>query len=106
MCPRHRLAVDVLLEDLFVEKEAECLPRPPPRHVGVLDDDVLERVQAARILGIAVRGPLPRRLTAVRVVNGKTLPESGLTVVTALPMYVKGHFNAPDTTAGKRCPSS
>jgi hypothetical protein len=40
------------------------------------------------------------RLTAVRVVNGQTLPAAGLTVVTPLPLYVKGHFNATDLTAG------
>jgi hypothetical protein len=40
------------------------------------------------------------RLTAVRVVNGQTLPANGLTVVTPLPLYVKGHFNATDVSAG------
>jgi hypothetical protein len=28
------------------------------------------------------------------------LPPNGLTVATALPLYVKGNFNAPDTTPG------
>ena len=40
------------------------------------------------------------KLTVVRVSNGQTLPPSGLTVATDLPLYVKGHFNAPDTTPG------
>jgi len=40
------------------------------------------------------------KLTAVRVTNGQTLPTDGLTVATQLPIYVKGHFNAPDTTVG------
>jgi len=40
------------------------------------------------------------KLTAVRVSNGQWLPPSGLTVATQLPLYVKGHFNAPDTTVG------
>jgi hypothetical protein len=40
------------------------------------------------------------KLTVARVSNGQTLPPSGLTVATALPLYVKGHFNAPDTTPG------
>jgi hypothetical protein len=35
-------------------------------------------------------------LTSVRLVNGRYLPPSGLTVATPLPIYVKGHFNAPD----------
>lgn len=35
------------------------------------------------------------KITAVRVVNGRQLPEEGLTVATPLPVYVKGDFNAP-----------
>jgi hypothetical protein len=40
------------------------------------------------------------KLTAVRVVNGQSLPDDGLTVATPHPLYVKGHFNAPDVTPG------
>ena len=40
------------------------------------------------------------KLTVARVSNGQTLPPSGLTVATDLPLYVEGHFNAPDTTVG------
>jgi hypothetical protein len=40
------------------------------------------------------------RLTAVRVVNGQTLPDAGLTVVTPRPLYVKGHYNATDVSPG------
>lgn len=32
---------------------------------------------------------------AVRLVNGKTLPSSGLTVATPNGLYVKGHYNCP-----------
>ncbi len=39
-------------------------------------------------------------LSVVRVNNGQYLPASGLTVATPLPLYVRGHFNAPITTAG------
>jgi hypothetical protein len=35
------------------------------------------------------------KLTVVRVSNGQILPASGLTVASSLPLYVKGHFNAP-----------
>jgi hypothetical protein len=38
------------------------------------------------------------KLTAVRVTNGQQLPPAGLTVATPLPLYVQGHFNAPNTT--------
>ncbi len=43
-------------------------------------------------------------LAGVRVVNGKALPEDGLTVATPAPLYVKGHFNlnnGTDTTSGQ-----
>jgi hypothetical protein len=43
---------------------------------------------------------VPGKLTAVRVVNGQTLPAAGLTLVTPRPLYVKGHYNASDLTAG------
>ena len=40
------------------------------------------------------------KLTVVRVTNGQQLPPSGLTVATDLPLYVQGHYNVADTTAG------
>ncbi len=45
----------------------------------------------------------PSRLTTVRIVNGSTLPDDGLTVATAEPLYVKGNFNLNngDTTVGQ-----
>lgn len=33
--------------------------------------------------------------SGVRLVNGHTLPQGGLTVATPNPLYVKGHYNAP-----------
>jgi Tfp pilus assembly protein PilX len=39
-------------------------------------------------------------LSAVRMVNGQTLPTNGLTVATARPMYIKGHYNAPAAALG------
>lgn len=38
------------------------------------------------------------KLPAVRMVNGQELPSAGLTVATALPLYVKGNYNT--TTNG------
>lgn len=40
------------------------------------------------------------KLTVVRVTEGKALPPDGLTVATKHPLYVQGHFNAPNTTPG------
>jgi hypothetical protein len=38
------------------------------------------------------------QLPAVRLVNGQTLPDRGLTVATPNPLYVKGHFNQPTSS--------
>jgi hypothetical protein len=38
--------------------------------------------------------------SAVRLVNGQTLPAAGLTIATPNPLYVQGHFNAPATALG------
>jgi hypothetical protein len=40
------------------------------------------------------------KLTVARVSNGQELPPDGLTVATKLPLYVQGHYNAPNTTPG------
>ncbi len=37
------------------------------------------------------------KMTGVRLVNGQTLPEKGLTVATPNPLYTKGHYNQPTT---------
>ncbi len=39
-------------------------------------------------------------LAVVRVSNGQQLPPAGLTLATGQPLYVQGHFNAPDTSPG------
>src|SRR2546430_5658952 len=38
--------------------------------------------------------------SGVRLTNGIILPSAGLTVATLNPLYVLGHYNAPDTTPG------
>ena len=70
--PQQGLAVDVLLEHLVVEKQPERDARAAPRHVGALDDDVLEGVEPAGLLGIAVRRPFARRLAAVPFARGES----------------------------------
>jgi len=44
--------------------------------------------------------PAGTKMPAIRVINATLLPTNGLTVATRLPLYVKGHFNAPDVTVG------
>src|SRR4030095_7965251 len=65
--PGQRFTVDVLLQHLLVEEQAERSPAPTPRHVGALDDDVLERIQASGILEIPVGRPLTCRRATVPV---------------------------------------
>ena len=38
------------------------------------------------------------QLPAVRLINGQTLPNRGLTVATPNPLYVKGHYNQPTSS--------
>ncbi len=38
--------------------------------------------------------------SGVRLVNGTNLPPQGLTVATASPLYIKGHYNVADFTVG------
>ena len=35
------------------------------------------------------------KMNAVRLINGQTLPDRGLTVATPNPLYTKGHYNQP-----------
>lgn len=57
---------------------------------GLLGRDV-------RLLYVLDQRTLPSgNLGAVRLVNGASLPAQGLTVATERPIYVQGHYNAPD----------
>ncbi len=38
-------------------------------------------------------------IPAVRLINGQTLPNRGLTVATPNPLYVQGHYNCPNPAA-------
>ncbi|MBI4657359.1 MAG: hypothetical protein HY735_00690 [Verrucomicrobia bacterium] len=50
-----------------------------------------------RLLYVLDQRTLPSdKLGAVRLTNGAALPAQGLTVATERPIYVQGHFNAPD----------
>ncbi|MEW6305707.1 MAG: hypothetical protein AB1705_19690 [Verrucomicrobiota bacterium] len=42
-----------------------------------------------------LRSQNPHTQSGVRLINGRTLPTTGLTVATPNPLYVKGHYNAP-----------
>jgi hypothetical protein len=42
----------------------------------------------------------PQTMNAVRLINGEVLPSGGLTVASPQPVYIRGHFNAPETFRG------
>lgn len=44
--------------------------------------------------------PAPQAMNGVRVVNGETLPASGLTLASPQPVYLRGHFNAAEAERG------
>jgi len=44
--------------------------------------------------------PTPQSLNGVRIINGETLPSTGLTLASPQPVYIRGHFNAPEAYRG------
>src|SRR6266481_9537792 len=71
MRPEERLAVDILLEDALAQHQAEAAPRPPPRRVGRLVDDVAEIVEPAGIGRLAGGDPALARLAALPGAGGE-----------------------------------
>jgi len=47
-----------------------------------------------------MRTPTSAVQPGIRVINGQTLPISGLTIATPQPLYVRGHYNAPAAHLG------
>lgn len=64
-------------------------------------NDILPGPGNVKILYIAdLRPTNSTTLRAIFVHDAQTLPTDGLTVVTMNPLYLQGHFNAPDITPG------
>jgi len=54
--------------------------------------------QDPKIIYVAdLRTPTSQTNYAVRIIRSRNLPAPGLTLATMNPLYIKGHFNAPDT---------
>lgn len=82
------------------------------RLVRVVDFDVSQFANYTLLLRLFLRReprtlyvqnnlpPAPQTLNAVRLINGETLPASGLTVASPQPVYLRGHFNAPESYRG------
>ena len=65
MRPIQRLAIDILLEQAFPHHQPEVAPRPAPRSVRRLVDDVTQIVQPPRIGRLVVSKPGFTRLAAL-----------------------------------------
>jgi hypothetical protein len=94
--PTDQLASIVTMTNSFQDAREGKTVRPVDINVGALADWSRTNTGLKSISSIYVldKRTLPgTELAAVRLSNGKTLPEKGLTVATARPLYVKGHYN-------------
>ena len=94
--PTNQLASIVTLTNSFQDAREGKTVRPVDINVGALADWSRTNTGLKSISSIYVldKRTLPgTELAAVRLSNGKTLPEKGLTVATARPLYVLGHYN-------------
>ena len=69
-------------------------------HGGATINNTLKLATGHKVNSVYINDTraVPGRLTAVRVKDGRYLGSDGLTVATSQPLYVQGHFNAPDLT--------
>ena len=94
--PTNQLASIVTLTNSFQDAREGKMVRPVDINVGALADwsrtnDSVKKISSVYVLD---RRTLPgTQLAAVRLRNGTTLPEKGLTVATARPLYVLGNYN-------------
>lgn len=101
------LAAMVTLANAFTDKREGKVVQPIDINIGALTEWSRTNTTIRPVLGfndISSVYVWDRRtlsgtqLGAVRVSNGAKLPSRGLTVVTAQPLYVQGHYNVTNTT--------
>lgn len=104
--PQADLAVLITTTNSFVDTREGKAVRPIDLDVGALRSwsatnsslrPALGSKDLCSVFVMDERTPTPGALGAVRVVNGRYLPPRGLTVATALPLYVLGHYNQTNT---------
>ena len=100
--PTNELALFVSAQTNFYDQRETKTVRPVDINVGALktwsatNSNLRAALQSQDVASIYVldRRTLPATdLGAVRLVNGRELPSRGLTVATADPLYVQGHYN-------------
>lgn len=102
--PTNEVASFVVLTNSFTDKREAKVVRPVDINIGAFTEwsrtnqNVRLALGSNEVYSIYVwdRRSLPgTNLSAVRVSNGRKLPARGLTVASARPMYVQGHYNQP-----------
>lgn len=94
--PTNDVATFVTTNNSFRDDREEKTVRPIDINVGALAEWSKNNTVLGPIASIYVwdRRTLPgTQLGAVRLHNGRVLPTRGLTVATARPLYVQGHYN-------------
>lgn len=103
--PQSELSGFVSTNNSFRDAREGKTVRPIDINIGLLTEWSRTNTSARPIFGsrdLSSLYVLDRRtlasteLSAVRLVNGQRLPASGLTVATARPLYVWGHYNQSD----------
>jgi hypothetical protein len=99
--PPGNLATFITTTNSFTDAREGKLVKPIDLDVGNLATWYhANGNHVASVYVLDQRSLLGTELGAVRVVNGATLPQNGLTVATALPLYVLGDFNSDIATRG------
>jgi hypothetical protein len=97
--PSNQVAMMVTLTNSFVDARENKTIKPIDINVGLFTiwDQTNGALSVASVYVVDRRILPGTSLGAVRLVNGRNLPgPRGLTVATALPLYVLGHYNQPD----------
>jgi hypothetical protein len=100
--PSSELAAVVTTTNSFKDAREEKIIKPIDINIGALAEWSLTNSSLRGVLGtkdltsvyvVDNRTLTNTQLGAVRLVNGQRLPAKGLTVATARPLYVLGHYN-------------
>lgn len=100
--PTNELVTMVTLTNSFRDAREGKTVKPIDINIGLLTEwsrtnnsvrPALASNDVASVYVLDRRTLAGTNLSAVRVYNGKVLPRRGLTVATARPLYVQGHFN-------------
>lgn len=104
--PSNHLAAIVTTTNSFRDARESKTVRPIDINVGALAvwsqtnssiRSALGTKDMSSVYVVDTRTLASTALGAVRLVNGRNLPALGLTVATARPLYVLGHYNQPST---------